>query len=200
MEKARYLFIVFVMLILTSCISIPKKGDSVKKDDVYLIGRLDTGIDLITFFNRKSIDDLWLTMIFQDDPDKGWMDEGRIYRGCAADDYFVVEVPRLPVYLKHIDYRPLVSVGTQTVLDLKPELKLDLQPGDQFLYVGDLSISFQDEKAILSVTDEYEEAKERFNGYFVGLDGEPIAPEKKLFSGGGEIEVSRVLVQYYLQY
>ena len=63
----KYVSILFVSLVLSSCISLPKPGDKLKSNKLYIIGRINTGIDLDNFFNGIDTKKLFLRMIFHRD-------------------------------------------------------------------------------------------------------------------------------------
>ncbi|HBD92676.1 MAG: hypothetical protein A2015_14730 [Spirochaetes bacterium GWF1_31_7] len=193
----RKLSILVVLFIFCGYMSYPKPKDKLKTNKLYVIGRINTGIDLGNFFNGIDSKKLFLRMIFHRDPDAIFPAEKQIWNGnnYRDDGYFILAVPREKLYLIHSSLVPVVSLGDQIILEYNLNLTYDFKNDDRVIYVGDIFMKYEGEKTFLSIKDNYSEALENCSEFLQDSNGDFIKPRKSLFIGNGEVESRRVTVR-----
>jgi hypothetical protein len=199
----KYLFFVFVLILMfSSCLSTPTKLTEKKigNNKMYLVGRIDPGVDLEKFFKGDKPNELWVDMIFANQPPVNGEGKGLFFEGYKnADEYFIIELPKEEqLFFRRISYTPYVSVFKQTSLDLTFDIKLEYNSSDIVIYLGDLIFSHTKEKSTLEVKDNYEEMKKVFSNYFINKDGKCIIPEKRLITPPAKVDAGKTIKSSYL--
>lgn len=110
------------------------------------------------------------------------------------DKYFAFVVPR-----KKIDYWAGVYVMLKDQGNVEEELYLDspfkinAQPGDRFIYLGDFVYRFGvtnqlgGKSNILVIRDDYSEARSKLGGSYVGANGRPLTLVKRIPTDVGKL-------------
>ncbi len=95
--------------------------------------------------------------------------------------YFHVSMPKDHPYYWVTVYVILSEVGTTTdALYLSSPFKITFHPGDRFVYLGDFVYQLNatnklgGKEARLHIEDNFAQAKQKFDGSFVGASGEPL--------------------------
>jgi hypothetical protein len=206
MNRFIYHLISFVFILaaisLFSCVTPPKKGDTVPTGKVIVIGRLDPGLDLNAFFGIKDKNELGLKLYWNSEHRKTATAATAIQTYSSTDDYFIIILPATPMlYLLGMDYIPDVSVGDQTRLEIDyNDLSVNFPEGEKLVYIGDFKIRYsKEDDAKLTISDGYDGAVKAFEGYF--KDGKKgfLKPVKSLAKGALDFEVSKVTQRVYLR-
>jgi hypothetical protein len=189
--KRMLLCLLVPVVFFASCLSMPKKGDAIGNEYMYLIGKIDPGLDLKQFFNMDDEKELYLRIVLGDrlrNPES----EGLIISSCLNEEYFIIAVPKKSkLFLFSTMYIPKISGRVKVELQYVYNLSMTTESNDSLVYVGDLSMSTKSDKVHVTVADGFENAKRAFKDYFKDSKGNFAVPSKRLLSGPSEVEAIR---------
>lgn len=210
------LLVVLTVLSLSGCMilsglkknSKPLEAGSVLPDDrIAIIGKLSTdpGLNQELTFTMKSLNGRSNIMfgLTQGENSQDFTESDvTAISNIERDQYFLISLPREKSYLCTIS----TEFSESRTLYLYPNLEFDPESEDKFVYIGDITIRFDQENELggkdtmVEVSDNFDQIKDHYKGFIIDSSGSPLAVDKNLLGITSEIvemEMIQTIVTYY---
>jgi len=192
-------FVVFALLVTTGCatwhlVPLAEAGKAIPADSIVIVGRIVLDPELkqewgpLDFAVKNAYERRGFPLIAKEMVPK-FEDVTKADHMINAgwNDYFLAVLPKdeplnwisVQVFLK-------VEGSLKDELFLNSPFKIDVRPGDRFIYLGDLVYHFNvtnqlgGKESVLEVKDGYAAAKSKLNGSILDENGKPLSLQKRI--------------------
>lgn len=196
-----YVLMFLAFAALNSCVSVPTQGDRIPEDKVFLVGKIDPGLDIKSFFGLEDEKEVGLRVYWNEYPPEIATAATAHLTYSPNDNYFILAVPRKSkLYLREMMFVPKVSIGDQIQLRYDYEkLAVSIPDGEQFVYIGDFRIAYKNDEPALFLEDKYETALKEFTNYFKDGKGGYAKLVKSISEGSLNVTATRVTNRVYVR-